>query len=310
MCCPLLIDRIDRFLDMECTINVKTEMRMFQFKTFATTPVPASLTIGTGHVEDLFYIPDISRDDRDMQMFLKESGATRSGDLMVFRVNEFDFDPLLLFEDLVAIPSVVINYKIFMAGTHIINFRFHSSNLDQVTNFMSRAFSAFKNFEITFFGKTKGVRNIFAELNRILPLYYLSLTVHVPDTDIELVSRASIKWIREQKYKSKDGDYSAVYYFDGPVKKDPGLLTVIDEEHGIYCRKSQSRIISQYMADFISQSYPSFLEIQSLSENQITIETIVSSGVVSQHLLTLKNLVAKFQNWDLEINSVIPYKKV
>ena len=50
-----------------------------------------------------------------MQMFLKESGATRSGDLMVFRVNEFDFDPLLLFEDLVAIPSVVINYKIFMA---------------------------------------------------------------------------------------------------------------------------------------------------------------------------------------------------
>ena len=64
------------------------------------------------------------------------------------------------------------------------------------------------------------------------------------------------------------------------------------------------------MADFISQSYPSFLEIQSLSENQITIETIVSSGVVSQHLLTLKNLVAKFQNWDLEINSVIPYEKV
>ncbi len=136
------------FKIFECTINVKTEMRMFQFKTFATTPVPASLTIGSGHVEDLFYIPDISRDDRDMQMFLKESGATRSGDLMVFRVNEFDFDPLLLFEDLVAIPSVVINYKIFMAGTHIINFRFHSSNLDQVTNFMSRAFSTFKNFVI------------------------------------------------------------------------------------------------------------------------------------------------------------------
>ena len=60
-------------------------------------------------------ITTTSRDDRDMQMFLKESGATRSGDLMVFKVNEFDFDPLLLFEDLVAIPSVVINYKIFMA---------------------------------------------------------------------------------------------------------------------------------------------------------------------------------------------------
>ena len=309
-CYLLLIDKIDKNLDMECTINVKTTMRLFQFKTFEKSPIPVSLTIGNGIVEDLFYLSDVNEDDRELQMFLRESKAVRSGNLWLFKLSNQDYEPLELFAELVAIPSVVINYKMFMSRVHILNFRFDSSDMVQITKFLAKATDYFKNFEIVYLGKSSGVKSIFSELNKILPLYYLSVSLHVPDSDMGLVSRASIRWTREQKYKSTDDSYHAVYYFDGPVNLTPGLLTEIDPEKGLYFRKSNSRIIIEYLHDFLSQSYPSFMEVQSFSDHQITIETVVSRGVVKQHLLTMKKLIEKFPGWVIEINSVVPFEKI
>jgi hypothetical protein len=306
----LLIDKIDDSLDMECTINVKTEMRIFQFKAFEKSPIPASLAIGNGLVEELFYLSDVNDEDRELQMFLRESKAVRSGDLWVFRMSNEDYESLKLFAELAAIPSVVINYKILMSRTHIINFRFDSSDLVNVTGFLAKATDSFKNFEIVYLGKSSGVRSIFSELNKILPLYYLSVRFHVPDSDIELVSRASIKWTREQKYKSTDNCYYAVYYFEGPVQVTPGILSEIDARKGLYFRKSSSQIIKEYLHDFLAESYPSFMEIQSFSDHHITIETVVTRGVVKQHLLTMKNLIEKFPGWTLEIDSVVPFEKI
>jgi hypothetical protein len=309
-CFYLLIDKIDNRLDMECTINVKTSMRIFQFKTFEKSPVPVSLTIGNGVVEDLFYLSDVNEEDRELQIFLRESKAVHSGNLWIFKMTNHDYESLSLYAELVAIPSVVINYKILMSRTHVINFRFDSSDLVKITEFLSKATDSFKNFEIVYLGKSKGVKSIFSDLNKILPLYYLSVRMHVPDSDMGLVSRASINWTREQKYKSTDNSYYAVYYFDEHVNEPPEILTEINAEKNLYYRRSNSRIIIEYLHDFLAQSYPSFMEIQSLSGHYITIETVVSRGVVKQHLLTMKNLVAKFQGWVLEINSVIPFEKV
>lgn len=310
VCFLLLIDEINNRLDMECTIKVKTSMRLFQFKTFEKSPIPVSLTIGNGLVEDLFYLSDVNEDDRELQIFLRESKAVRSGDLWVFRMSNQDYDSLSLFAELVAIPSVVINYKMLVSRTHVISFRFDSSNLVEITSFLAKATDSFKNFEIVYLGKSSGVKSIFNELNKILPLYYLSVRMHVSDSDMDLVSRASINWTREQKYKSTDNSYYAVYYFDGPVNQPSGILTEIDAGKGLYFRKSNSRIIIEYLHDFLAQSYPSFMEIQGLSDHYITIETIVSRGVVKQHLLTMKNLVEKFPGWILEINSVVPFEKI
>ncbi|MCL4341590.1 MAG: hypothetical protein M1431_05820 [Candidatus Thermoplasmatota archaeon] len=306
----MLIDEINNRLDMECTINVKTNMRIFQFKTFEKSPIPVSLTIGNGLVEDLFYLSDVNEDDRELQIFLRESKAVRSGNLWVFKLTNQDYESLTLFADLVAIPSVVINYKMIVSKTHVINFRFNSSDLVEVTRFLSKATDSFRNFEIVYLGESSGVRSIFNDLNKILPLYYLSVRVHVPDSDMALVSRASIKWTREQKYKSTDNSYYAVYYFDEPVSQPPGILTEIDAGKGLYFRKSNSRIIIEYLHDFLAQSYPSFMEIQGLSDHYITIETVVTRGVVKQHLLTMKNVVEKFPGWVLEINSVVPFEKI
>ena len=285
-------------------------MRMFQFKTFANSPIPSTLAIRPGHVEDLFYLSDTNPEDRDWQIFQKESGSTKSGDLWVFRTTEEDYEPLLLFNELVGIPSVVINYKIFMGGVHTVNFRFHSSNLSDISDFLARAFAEFKNLDLVYLGKTAGITAIFSELNRIMPLYYLSVNIHVPDSDMELVSQANIKWTREQKYKSSDSAYYAVYYFNEPVNQPPGILTAIDESHGLYYRKSSSKIIKDYLTDFIAQSYPSFFEIQSLSEHHITIETVVLKTVVRQHLLTLKKVIAKLQGWNMEVNTAVPFEKI
>ncbi|WP_393972103.1 hypothetical protein OXIME_000709 [Oxyplasma meridianum] len=303
----MLIDEVDKNLDMECTIHIKSNKKIFQYSTFERSPIPVCLTIGNGQVEDLFYLSDVNEEDRELKMFLSESKSVRSGDLWIFKIKSQEYDPLKLYAELVSIPSVVINYKILLAKTHIVNFRFDSSELDLITKFLVDATDAFENFEIVYLGKSAGLKSIYSKLNKILPLYYLSVRLHVPDTDIGLVSRSSIKWTREQKFKSTDNSYYSVYYFDGSVDQPEGILTEIDAKKGLYFRKSSSKLMVQYLQEFLAKSYPSFMEIQSFSDHHITIETIVSRGVVKQHLLTLKNIFERFSGWKIEIRSVVPF---
>jgi hypothetical protein len=124
-------------LDMEAIITASGDFPIEKFARDKGIVIPAVLTIGDNRESFLYYFEDIEEQDRDTAMFLKVNNARKKDNVLTLYSNSTHHMEYSFFRNLIAIPTLVVDFQYVKEGSHYFHVRFHSKYLKEFSDLVS-----------------------------------------------------------------------------------------------------------------------------------------------------------------------------
>jgi hypothetical protein len=122
---------------MEAIITATGDFPIERFARDKGIIIPAVLTIGENRESFLYYFEDMEEQDRDTAMFLKVNNARKSGSVLTLYSNSTHHMEYSFFRNLIAIPTLVVDFQYVREGSHYFHVRFHRKYLKEFSDLIS-----------------------------------------------------------------------------------------------------------------------------------------------------------------------------
>ena len=124
----VLVKEMDGIPDMECEATIASELNIFRSLSDIVDHVPSFLYLDKNGISISYFIDKKEvKSARNLEIFKREFQCRSFGDLSYIVNEQAGMPSIQNYEKLLAIPSVVLNYKYLEDGVHHIIFNF--SNL-------------------------------------------------------------------------------------------------------------------------------------------------------------------------------------
>jgi|GEM_PF-3487140 hypothetical protein len=282
----MIIEEIDKRLDMELSFSIlsKNPLASFadKFHIFSL-----SNWIFRNAMFELYYIIPVSETvTNEMRMFLEGMGARRKGEVwVIFRGTEAA-PRITIMKHLLDVESIVLNYS-YLAGNMVnFNFRFHSSQIQKVSDAIMRLTEnsvEFKNLVIT---KSNGLVSLINFISQRTPLCYTRFIAEVSQpTAHSLGSAADYIWEREARFQTDDSGLRSLFFLEGnQTDFDVRGFSEISRKDGIFTSSLTWPMLDFYTKLALEFPIPVISRTQKFSPEGIFLDTFLPVSNLDDHL--------------------------
>lgn len=243
--------------------------------------------------------------DEKVSEKLRNIGCTETPD--AFKYVDESMDPafIKLFRELIMNPSVVIDAVFINAGVRHVVFRFHDTDLANVSQVLLSK-NELNDFAIKHLGENVGLDYLLKVDCDLVAVYY-EVEATVPPSSMDITGDSVIttfgnNWYREVKYLLNE-DIEAVYYEKSKILSKSPQLKEISSKDKIYKMTFQNPLVSHIFA----QSTADKISILGMQHRMVGREflmgMIVPEVVTADFQSILSDVYTKFKDWNLVIKS-------
>lgn len=241
----MLIRDKDKCLDTRLILRLRQETDLFRATAEMDNILPVFIFDEDEKVFMNTYFPK-SQIIRNLELVTRKFEAVELEDSYVTTTRINNVKDLAIIRKLLDIPSMMLNRSDMSHGFLNLYFRFHSSELAEVSDLLSEYTADKKNSRVDWLGPSPGIVDILDLINSQYPVSVVTYEVEVPSEDEPLHSLLNQDILAEVKVSaSEKGHFRAVLYTKGQLKTPlpPGVsnISVID---GVYGFSLSSELLS------------------------------------------------------------------
>ena len=231
----MLVKDIDKKLDVRVVLRLRQRTDFFNSTKELGMTLPAFIYGKEEQTWMSTFFPKSTRNQKIDLLKLKFNGIELENSIAVdTRIN--NVKDLAVVNKISDIPSFVINRSDISEGFLNIYGRFHSSQLEAVSNLLADYTADSENSRVDWLGPSPGIMKIMESVNEIYPLSLVSYRVSIDDDEkqyIDLFTEPGIMAeVRNNLYKN--GKISVIVYSDSQLENKYPFLETISSKTGVY----------------------------------------------------------------------------
>ena len=279
----VLVKEMDGIPDMECEATIASELKIFRSLSDIVDHVPSFLYLDKNGISISYFIDKKEvKSARNLEIFKREFQCRSFGDLSYIVNEQAGMPSIQNYEKLLAIPSVVLNYKYLEDGVHHIIFNFSRKDLERFSELIMELKELLPGFSIAYLGENRGISRTLDIIKNVPGLSYSSMKLEYdPDKIGEIMK---YKWIRKIRYNTPHSVTDAFYKFEDKIPKIEGL-NVVSEKHNL----AQLNTHGDEMLNKIDYLEPVIMECQKNEVGVMYFDSIVMTSFYNNYL---KNVMA------------------
>lgn len=231
----LLVRDIDRKLDVRVVLRLRQRTDFFNATKDLGMTLPAFIYGKEEQTWMSTFLPKSSRNQKIDLLKLKFNGVELENSVVVdTRIN--NIKDLAIVKEISQIPSFVINRSDISDGFLNIYGRFHSSQIEVVSNLLADYTADSENSRVDWLGPSPGIIKIMESVNEIYPLSLVSYRVSIDEDEKEYTDLFTepgiMAEVRNNMYRS--GKISVIVYSGSPLENKYPFLETISSKDGVY----------------------------------------------------------------------------
>lgn len=231
----MLVKDIDKKLDMRVVLRLRQETDFFTATKDLGMTLPAFIYGKEEQIWMSTFLPKSTRNQKIDIIKMKYKGVELENSIVVeTRIN--NVKDLGVVRKISEVPSFVINRSDISDGFLNIYGRFHSSQIETVSNLLADYTEDFENSRVEHLGPSPGIIKILESVNEIYPLSLVNYRVSIDEDEkqyTDLFTEPGIMAeVRNNLYK--DGKIGVIVYSDTPLENKYTFLETISSKDGVY----------------------------------------------------------------------------
>ncbi|MHB1492509.1 MAG: hypothetical protein ACYCSG_03895 [Thermoplasmataceae archaeon] len=238
---------IDKKLDMRLILRVRQNTELFNTTSSLERKLPVYVYGKNGETWISTYFPKDLKLNNATLFFQKFNASERENSYVIdSRIN--NIKDLAIIGELIELPSFVINRADISKGFLNIYSRFHSSQMQRVSDLLARYTSDLQNSRVELLGPSPGIIEIMNIINFEYPISLVTYELDIGEEDESLASIAGEESIigELKNSQSKDGKFKMIVYSDHKIVKKIDGLIPISEEDCIYELTARNAFLSKF----------------------------------------------------------------
>ena len=293
--------------DMQCLFSVKSSIPfLVESKKF---PVNFSehIYFTEEAVGDYINIPSSLKEDFEYNIFLKRMKVSEMGSQTVFKISSDEYPEMVIFRDLVKIPSVAIDYKFIEGGYHKTILTFHHTHLTDVSRFMFKARKTLGNGIPEYLGPNRGFNFVLEKALKAERVVACIISMKAPVSESKEMNHIfSSKWTRRLRYSNSNLNNDFLYRINTAVTSDNNIFEVISRKDGIY-RATTASEVSLFYSKLLFEHYnPMFYQYHEYDGNTLRICGAVSQSYERTLLNVVSDSAKRFPKLGIKLSYVAP----
>ncbi len=172
----MFADRVSKALDMQCIMEYHGANPMVDFSKKFNIDIPAAFVKNKDETYGiLYFIPGIENLSRDAKLFIDMFKGRDHNGIWTIYARADKYVQMSYLSRLSQIPSVVLDVFLLKNGVHKFYFRFHSSVMIEVTDFLGDLMGNNKNFGIAYCGPSLGLSKSVEDFSAVFPTILVGL---------------------------------------------------------------------------------------------------------------------------------------
>jgi hypothetical protein len=241
----MLIRDIDKKLDMRLVLKVRQSTELFRATSELGMKLPAYVYGVDGTAWISTYFPKNIKGN-SVSLLLNKFNALEKDESYVVDSRINNVEDLAVINKLMDLPSFVINRADISRGFLNIYSRFHSSDLEKVSDLLAEYTSDLENSRVEWMGPSPGIMRIMDLINSEYPVSIVTyeFSLDIDDNDISTLAKDPRIIAELKNSESRDGELKLVVYYENPEPLDiPGMRPISPYE-GIYGLSFSSAFVS------------------------------------------------------------------
>lgn len=290
---------------MEAILTATGDFPIERFAREKGIIIPAVLTIGENRESFLYYFEDIEEQDRDTAMFLKVNNARKNGNVLTLYSNSTHHMEYTFFRNLIAIPTLVVDFQYVKDGSHYFHVRFHRKYLKEFSDLISSdAFPAINS--VRYLGENrKSVENakLFFRFFKVMRVSYRFELPGGRGTD-RTFPDISGDYAGEVRYISENKKIPFNIYTKSMAKVIPPNETGQKTQDEITEVSFQNDLLNQII--FLSEhvAFPNFGVYFTRRDNIYRFEALIPAIYSKEYMKKVFNVSGKSPQWGMTLDSI------
>jgi hypothetical protein len=227
----MLIREIDRKLDMELNLRVRQDTDFFEATRYIKEKLPVYVYGKDGQSWMSTYFPK-QKGNPDLELMINNFNPSEREDSYVIDTRINSAQELSIVGKLMDLPSFMINRSDMKDGFLNIYSRFHSSQIDKVSQLLAEYTSNKENSRIDWMGPSAGIMRDIELINREYHISVVTFETHADENEhnLRLLENESEIMAEAKNNQSVKGNFRAVLYSNHVIDG----FTPIDQKSFIY----------------------------------------------------------------------------
>lgn len=240
----MLIRDIDKKLDMRLILKLRENTDLFNTTSELATKIPAYVYRLDGSSWISTYFPKNSKSN-NLMLMLKKFGAIEKDSAYVIDSKINNVKDLTIINKLMELHSFVINRSDMSGGFLNVYARFHSNEMEEVSDLLAEYTSDRDNSRIAWLGPNPGIIWTNNLINSEYPISLVTFEMMAEDESPEILSLMKNQEIMAEmkSNESEPGKLNLILYSE-KVDLETGGAYAISKSDGIYNQNVQSRLLS------------------------------------------------------------------
>ncbi len=299
----MLVNEFDTKLDMQCILSMDLDVELLNAAKKYNVYAEGSLSLNNGGIDLYAYIPTQKPLSREAEIFISRYPHSRLGNTYSLRTDSNGCGELMRLRDLLLIKSVMIDDVYYSEGLLHVIFRFHSSQLKSVSDFILKTKQQLPGVVPEYLGKSPGLLKILDHIDSRIPLYYISLDTTPPPSQLDPENNplGIPSWTREIEYLS-GGKIGAIYYTPSAIRADNEKVDVISERDGVF-RVFSANPILEFLSEKMSKlPIMAINRAQRFEKSRLKMDIILPEVYASTYLDIVSESMEKFPEWEITLS--------
>lgn len=304
------LDEVDRALDMRVVYSLTGNLPVAEFTKRLSLSLQSGLHFGKDRLEISFFIPDELASNREISIFLAQSNATREGNVYFsnFEMTTEDIYNLLT-GTIDGSRSCVLDNMYLSNGTYYLSFRFHSSDLHNVTQNVLKTSSKLDGLSVKYLGPNPGIYSVLQDVRKTTALKEIRWQTRVPENAKKLrpFSILPDSWVLESRFMTTGMQVSELVRTRERISNaaENGITELVPGQN-LYEFKLD--IGDPFLKKFFSHLYESrtirFSRIFEYENGVLQVRTIIPTVLEENYMASISRIADEFPDWEMSLLQV------
>lgn len=297
---------VDKRLDRECEFTFSWDDSAFGLSEKYGLIAPGVFLKIENEIDIYYHVMADPSSIQEMRNALILLQAENIGEDWIIRQRITDNGFLGALNEILGIPSVILDMILMVRGRLHMRFRFHHSVENMVSDYIMAQLLGKMNFSVHYLGKSRGFMNTLMDINDIMPLSMVRYSVTAPEYEKPPPKNPiGMKWERVRKYVRGDRILHYVYfsYTEPPVVSQKNYHTISAEDH-LYETVTGNEVITFINENSEKKRLVRIGALHFFDGTSLDIKVVISKSSVKGYLSVLSSAREKFPEWNLELTGI------
>ncbi|MCL6014219.1 MAG: hypothetical protein M1323_01160 [Candidatus Thermoplasmatota archaeon] len=298
---------IDRVLDRRMVLTMKQDNEIFQASREVNARIPVTISDEQGKKFLFINFPGSFGEPQKNRIFLKKYDAKNIGTHYVIKSRINHVDKWKYINDLINVPSVVVNRINLKDGLLAFYFRYHHSVKNRISCILSK-YTDGEEGQIETIGPTPGLISIMDRMHEVFTLGMIQISI--PVNDHRNFNEKFLKegYISESSNNIHSGHgLSAIIYTGSAV--DDNTLNVIDSKSGIYSVNFEDPMLTEWRNRMMDIPVIRFRQFMRIVDNELKVITMLPYSQIDQAYRSFFQTMEKTGNEDISLDFSLKYNR-